>query len=270
MPKISLIITTYNWKKALRLSLASALDQTRLPDQIIVADDGSSDGTAEMVKEITAKSRVPLFYSWQEDKGFRAARSRNKAIAKAIGDYIIMIDGDIILAENFVEDHLGFARKNSFVQGSRALLNDRKTATLLAAGSIDVSIFDPGVENRKNCLRSALLASLFSWESDKTTGIRTCNFAFWREDSETVNGFNEDFVGWGREDSEFAIRLMNSGVKRRNLRFKGLAYHLYHRPNSRESLAINDTILEHALAKKTTWCEKGLAHHLQDHKIGIP
>ena len=84
--RVSLIITTYNWKEALAVVLASALGQTRLPDEIIVADDGSSDGTGELVREIAKQAVVPVSHSWQEDKGFRAPGSRNRVIASATGD----------------------------------------------------------------------------------------------------------------------------------------------------------------------------------------
>ena len=114
---LSLIITTYNWKEALEVSLGSAFKQTILPCEIIVADDGSRSDTGEMVKRVAALSPVPVIHSWQEDKGFRLARSRNRAIAKARGEYIVLVDGDIILENHFIEDHLGFARPGFFIQG---------------------------------------------------------------------------------------------------------------------------------------------------------
>lgn len=257
--KVSLIITTYNWKEALKLVLQSVMAQSRLPDEVIVADDGSSDGTGEMVKGMAQGAPTPLIHSWQEDKGFRAARSRNLAISRAVGDYIVLLDGDMVLHKDFVKDHLEFARKNSFVQGSRVLIREPKTMAMLARGLEVFSVFTLGLENRKNCLRSRLLARIFSRRSKKKTGIRSCNFAFWKGDALAVNGFNEDFVGWGREDSEFATRLMNKGVWRRDLKFQALAYHLYHREESRTRLPENDELLKRALEEKLTWCKNGLA-----------
>lgn len=259
--KITLIVTTYNWKEALGLSLASALGQTRLPDEIIVADDGSSDGTDLLVAEFAARSSVPVIHSWQEDKGFRAARSRNRAVARAGGEYIILIDGDIILDQNFIRDHLEYARQGSFVQGLRVLVNRDKTAEMLVAGRFKVSMFESGLGNRINCLRSSLLARLFSGENRGLAGIKTCNFAFWKADAVAVNGFNEDFIGWGREDSEFAVRLMNKGILRRDLRFKGQVFHLYHPHNSRACLPENDALLENAVRDKLVWRNNGLNLH---------
>lgn len=260
--RVSLIITTYNWKEALAVVLASAFLQTRLPDEIIVADDGSSDGTAEMVRNIAGQAPMPVYHSWQEDKGFRAARSRNRAIASATGEYVILIDGDIILERHFVEDHLVAARQGFFVQGGRVLLNDLTTRDVLSHGDKKVSIFERGLGNRKNCIRSKAMARIFSSESKRLDGIKTCNFALWRDDALVVNGFNEDFEGWGREDSDFAVRLFNSGVRRWNLRFHALAFHLYHPVQPRARLGMNEELLSETTRRGTICCLNGIKQHL--------
>ncbi len=260
--KISLIITTYNWPRALCASLHSALCQTRLPYEIIVADDGSQQDTVEAIKEIQNNSSVEIIHSWQEDKGFRLAKSRNKAIAKARGNYIILIDGDIILNKFFIDDHCSFARDKYFVQGTRVLLSEELSKCILRTNEFEISFFTKGIENKKNCLRSGILAKICSFRSRQLKGIKTCNFAFWKEHAVQINGFNEEFVGWGREDSEFTARLLNSGIGRQNVKFNALGYHLYHPMNTRDRLDINDTILREAIVSKSTWCEKGIASYL--------
>lgn len=260
---ISLIITTYNWKKALQLSLKSALSQTLSPLEIIVADDGSGPETAELVQKIGCSSPFPVHHSWQEDCGFRAARSRNKAIAMARGEYLVLIDGDMVLDPHFVADHCRYAQPGFFVQGSRVLLSQSFTAQLLTSSSPAISLGLNCVGNKKNSLRSSLLARMFSTKSKRLPGIRSCNFAFWKEDALRVNGFDEAFVGWGREDSEFAARLLNNGLSRRNLRFQAIGYHLYHPMNTREGLAANQELLRKTVEEKRLWCEQGLSQHLQ-------
>ena len=260
---ISLIITTYNWKEALQISLQSALDQTLSPLEIIVADDGSGPETAELVQKMGSSSPIPVHHSWQEDCGFRVARSRNKAIAMARGEYLILIDGDMVLEPHFVADHCRHARSGFFVQGSRVLLNQSFTKQLLANGSPGISLGSNCMGNRKNSLRSPFLARMFSTKSKRLPGIRSCNFAFWKEDALRVNGFNEAFVGWGREDSEFAARLLNYGLSRRNLRFQAIGYHLHHPMNTREGLTANQELLRKTIEEKRLWCEQGLSQHLQ-------
>ena len=259
---ISLIITTYNWKEALELSLNSCLDQIKKPMEIIVADDGSDKDTGEVIRRIANTASVPVIHSWQQDQGFRLSTSRNKAIARARGDYIILIDGDIILEKHFIHDHARFARAGFFIQGTRVLLNKHLSEEILEQKKMTGSFCSRGVENRKNCLRSNLLANMFSFQCKGRGGVRTCNFAFWRQDALAVNGFNEEFVGWGREDSEFTARLLNKGLVRRNVKFNALAYHLFHAISDRSHLEKNDRLLEETILEKRCWCKKGVSQYL--------
>lgn len=256
--RVSLIVTTYNWKEALALVLQSAFRQTLPPMEIVVADDGSRPDTAELIRDMAAQAPVPLVHSWQEDDGYRLAKSRNRALVRARGDYILLIDGDILLDRRFVADHLAVARTRQFVQGPRALLGDRLTAQVFASGALNIPLGARGVGNKKNCLRSELLSRLCSMKSARLQGTRLCNFAFWKADAFRVNGFNEDFIGWGREDSEFVARLLNSGVQRQNLKFRALGYHLHHPMNNRDRLALNDDLLQRTIEGRLTWCEAGL------------
>lgn len=128
----SLIISTYNRSDALELCVKSVLRQSLLPDEIIIADDGSKEDTRELIHQLAASSEVPIIHVWHEDLGFRLASIRNKAIAKASKEYIIQIDGDIVLHKDFVKDHVCFAKKGSFVTGSRVLIGEVLTNQMLA------------------------------------------------------------------------------------------------------------------------------------------
>ncbi|MBU0946765.1 MAG: glycosyltransferase, partial [Proteobacteria bacterium] len=103
--RTSLIITTYNWKEALELSVRSVFKQTHLPSEIIIADDGSKSDTRQLIESLQKISPVNIVHSWQQNKGFRLSRSRNKALSIAQGNYIILIVGDILIEENFIADH---------------------------------------------------------------------------------------------------------------------------------------------------------------------
>ncbi len=258
----SLVITTYNSPEVLDLVLRSALVQSEPPCEIIVADDGSTNDTAMLIEAHRAAATIPVIHVWQEDLGFRAAASRNRAIAAAKGDYVVIVDGDMLLHRDFIKDHKRMALKGSFIQSSRVLLSQEYAAIRISTKNISVSLFEKGLENRKNALRFPLLSRLLALKSRSLSGIRSCNMSFFRNDCIRVNGFNEDFVGWGREDSEFAVRLINSGILRRNVRFSALACHLGHRENPRLSLADNDRILEQAIAGKLTTCRNGIDKYL--------
>lgn len=104
--RTSLIITTYNRPKVLAMALRSIAEQSVLPDEVIVADDGSTRSTAAMVRKIARNFPVELIHVWQEDKGFRAARVRNLGASKASGDMLVFIDGDMVLHKDFMKFHL--------------------------------------------------------------------------------------------------------------------------------------------------------------------
>lgn len=133
-PTTSLIITTYNNPAYLALVLESALAQSTPPNEILIADDGSTHETRDLVESFGARFRargVALRHIWQEDAGFRLAGIRNRAIAAANFDYIIIIDGDMVLSPDFVKDHLRAAREGILLQGSRVIVNQKTTNELL-------------------------------------------------------------------------------------------------------------------------------------------
>ncbi len=258
----SLIITTYNWPNALKLTLQSILYQTVMPNEIIIADDGSTKETKDILDNFKLSyPKLNIIHSWQEDKGFRAAKSRNKAIAISKSEYIILIDGDIILNEYFIEDHIKSAESGYFIQGQRVLLDRYLTQNMLKIEHLDKK-FLPRILPNKNIIRSTILSKLFSRKTKSLKGIKSCNISFFRKDCIAVNGFNEDFIGWGREDSEFVVRLYNYGVKRINLRFKAIIYHLYHRENSRKMLEKNDEILKNSIKLSLNKCDNGIQKYI--------
>ncbi len=254
----SLIVTTYNRPKALFVVLKSVLMQEQPPDEIIVADDGSKDQTRQVVELIAEISPVPVIHVSQADKGFQAARIRNKAIAKAKNEHLILIDEDIVLHPAFVKDHLAVARPARCVQGGRALLGEKATRKSLERGFVEWGFSQADVKNRKNLIHNEGLSRYFSAESNQLEGARSCNLSFFKSAAIRVNGFDNCFVGWGREDSEFICRLINSGIHRYNLRFGALTQHLYHPHHSQKALSSNDELLQRSVQNVLTWCEDGL------------
>ena len=257
--KLTLIITTYNWPEALLLVIESIKVQTIIPDEVIIADDGSNTETKDLINNIKKNSEFNIIHSWQEDIGFRAARSRNNAILKSSGDYIILIDGDTILHSNFLKDHINNAELGFFVQGSRALLSQKQTKKVLSDKVLNFSFFSLELKNRKNAIHSRLLSLIFLNKKNHLRGIKSCNMAFYKNDCLDINGFNNEFEGWGREDSEFVARLINNGVRRKTVRFNALQFHLWHSENSRKSLERNDLILRKTIKNCINWCENGIS-----------
>lgn len=263
--RVALLITTYNRPDALEAVLNSVEYQILKPAQVIVADDGSDDRTRSVIQKYQHKWSIPLLHSWHEDKGFRLAESRNRGLALVEGDYVIMIDGDMVLDKHFIEDHVANAQRGFFLQGGRCLLTPDFTAHILENADIypDFQYMRKGIESRfekrLTAFRAPWLTKIWKKEIEYShKAIRGCNMSFFMDDIKAVNGFNNDMIGWGREDSEFVERLFNQGIKRYNIKFSALAYHLYHNESSRGSLPENDRILHFAIDHKLKRCSNGL------------
>ena len=184
--KLSLIITTYNWPEALSLVMKSVRNQTIKPYEIIIADDGSNSKTKDLILELKRSTEVDIVHAWQEDIGYRAARSRNNGISKAKGDYIVMIDGDMILHKNFIEDHIFHSEPGYFVQGSRVLLSKEKSQRVLSKKKMNFSFFSRGLMNRKNQIHSKLLSNNISEAYNKIL-----NHMYYHEDNIE---FEDDYI----------------------------------------------------------------------------
>lgn len=266
MIKSSLLISTYNWPQALEACLQSVSKQSVMPEEIIICDDGSGDETKILLEDWKKKFSVPLIHTWHADEGFKLAQIRNRGFAAAKFPYLIQIDGDLILHKDFVKDHLLFAKPKSFTTGSRVLLSKEFSAEILANKNEDLQVMYKKNNNLLNGLHLPFLRPLLA-TNYKSRGkwlyyVKGCNMAFWKDDIVAVNGYNENFTGWGREDSEIAIRLMNSGVQKRFLKFGGICYHIFHPEASRNMEENNTRMMQDAIDKKIIKATKGISQYL--------
>lgn len=259
--QLSVIMTTYNRPDALGKVLEGLGQQTRLPDEVVIADDGSGPETAAVIEQFQKTSPFPLAHVWHADRGFRAAAIRNKAIRKSAGVYIVSLDGDCIPERHFIEDHLNLAQRGCFFQGKRILIDETRAATF-SIRAVDTPakkikcLLQRGLGNRHHLIRLPFLPVRLS---RSLSGIRSCNMGFFRDDIYAVNGFNEDFEGWGREDSELAVRLYNYGLKRKTHAFTAICFHLWHGESNRDRLTVNDNLLSEMMASTEYQCDRGLS-----------
>jgi len=263
LPRLALVVTTHERADALTAVLDSVARQTVPPSEIVIADDGSGAETSASIDHFTRRSAAPVRMVRQEHRGFRVARLRNLAIAAASADYLVFIDGDMLLHPGFIADHERIARRGWFTQGVRVLADAALTRQLIGAPSTHVGFFTRGLGalRRVYLLRSPGLSSWARRPANGLVAIKSCNFGAWRDDLVRVNGFNEAFEGWGPEDKELALRLGHSGVRRQTLLFGGIATHLHHPPASRGALPANLALLEQTRRERRIRCEKGLAAH---------
>ena len=103
LPSISVVVTTFNRPDALHLVLAALTQQTLLPNEVIIADDGSTEETRQLIVQLKTTLNYPIKHVWQADEGFRAAKIRNQAVLQANYDYLIFLDGDCVPFPDFIE-----------------------------------------------------------------------------------------------------------------------------------------------------------------------
>ena len=264
--RTTLIVSTYNWPEALALCLESVRRQRRLPDEVIVGDDGSGEETWRLIERLQRDFPVPLRHVWQEDKGFRLAMCRNKCIAAARGEYIIQVDGDIILHPAFVADHVAFARRGYYVKGGRVNITRRLKERLCAAGKYrGLGFFSPGLTRRENAIHCLPLARYLAPRRKTQPGLG-CNMSFWREDLVAVNGYDEFYEGWGGEDYDLAVRLQHLGRQKLSLKFAAIGFHLWHEDKHMQNRKKNFDYYHEIAAGQVTRCKKGVDQYLEDRK----
>lgn len=262
--KVALLISTYNWPEALKIVLKSLALQSVLPDEVLIADDGSDYSTKEVIDDYSKEVKFPVVHVWQEDEGFRKSVILNKAVAHTNCDYIVQVDGDCILHRDFFKDHLARIEKNTFLFGSRVNIKADAVENVLEMKDPNFSLFSPSIKNKTRNLRIPALQKLYRSKPEFSQKTRGCNLSYWKEDFLKINGYDETMEGWGREDSEMVLRLLNTGVKGKRLRYGGIVYHIYHAEKSKEFLLRNSEIQRRTIQEKRVWCEEGVQKYLKD------
>ncbi len=263
-PQVSIIVSTYNRPDALELCMKSISRQTILPNEVVIGDDGSKEETRLLIESFQANFPVPVVHVWQEDKGFRLAMSRNKSVAASRYEYIIEIDGDLILHPQFIEDHLNFSCKGFFLKGGRVNLTEAFTQKLCSERKLPkINFFTPGLMRRINAIHCRPLSRYLStrYKKNKGSGLG-CNMSFWKEDYIHINGYDEFFEGWGGEDYDFANRLTNNKIQRLYLKFSGIVYHLWHNDLYMQNKDANFKYYHQKKDEKSVRCEKGVDQYL--------
>ena len=255
----SVIVSTYNAPRSLEAILQRLCAGSRAPEEIIVADDGSTESTAAMIRSFAPPPGTRIRHCWHADEGFRKTRILNESVAHATGGYLVFLDGDCLPHPRWLEDHLRLAEPGTFVQGRRAFVPERFVDPVL-----------DGLTTIPRLLRRGRLSGIFKAirlpvpriRRDRDLyGLLGCNLAMWREDVVRINGFDEAFEGWGIEDSDLCVRLYNLGIERKMVHGRALVYHLDHPELPRDHVPESLARLQRSIDENLTCCEIGLDRH---------
>ena len=266
--RLSVQVPTYNRPQALRAVLDAYARQSDLDFEMVIADDGSGPETRETIHRFQETAPFPVQHVWQEDRGFRLAGIRNRAIAATRAEYLVLTDGDCLPLRHHVARHRALAEPGWFVSGSRVYLDQALTDEVEAGapGPDEWGWGDwlrrrvGGAVNRVSPLLSLPPSAAWRrWQPDRWQGVTTANLAVWRADLVAVNGFDEGFEGWGFEDTDLAIRLTRAGVRQKTGRYAVPVLHLWHQTASRAAVESNQTLLAELQTSDRIRARQGLA-----------
>jgi glycosyltransferase involved in cell wall biosynthesis len=268
-PDISLIVSSFERPSHLLRCLHSIAaqkgDHGRI--EVIVADDGSRDGTRDLVREFTRATGMPITFTSHAHDGFRLAQCRNEGVLASSADYLLFTDGDCILASDHVSLHMKH-RRRGFVMGGSCYRLDAEASDRLSVDRIRSGDLTSAVQRRE--------ARRVYWKRVRARAYEILrvpmrprlpggNLGVWRADFERVNGFDENYVGWGMEDKDIQRRLESVGV--RCIFVAGASiFHLWHPRHptySHKSLRTPNHHYYHRDGAFATRCASGLSERRQ-------
>jgi glycosyltransferase involved in cell wall biosynthesis len=271
--KLSVIVPTYNRPAALKLCLMSLVGQSMTPSEVLIADDGSSSETRDVVHEMQRSLHdvFPIKHVWQEDVGFRKPRILNETVRQATGDYLVFIDGDCMAHRHFIRAHVEHSDPAAILGGKRVELGRKLTEQLLKEGTVLNSfnlrlILDSVAGNSRKVeeaiqIKNPLLRRLMHREQITDDGIWGCNFSLYKDLFMDINGCDEDFLDGSLEDNDLGIRVLNQGKQVRSVRGLAIVLHLWHASSwsfEGEKYRYNHQIIQRRIDFKETFCKNGI------------
>ena len=246
--QLSLVINTCNQPAALTQVLKAVQAQSLRPGEVLIADDGSGREIHDLLRSWQKMASFPLRHVWQEKKGFRRSRILNRTILKSTGDYLVFLDGDCLPSQDFIKDHVALAERGFWVQGRRAFVKEPYVAAFNPAF---MTVLKFALLGRLSGLGKAFRFPFPLIRKDqRMTGILGCNLGIWRDDLLAVNGYDESFEGWGKEDSDLGARLYHLGRRRKFVHGRAVIFHLNHPPLPKNHLCGNEVRLLKTLESK--------------------
>lgn len=263
--KYSVIVCTYNSPRELDLSFCGLSRQSVPPDEILVADDGSSEETSDLIASWSGNVGTKLKHVWQKDVGYRKARIVNETVRRAAGDHLIFVDGDSVPHSQWTSDHMRASDGRRVLCGRRVKLGPRISKALnreqVLEGELESltgPVFKSAMEGDTKRFMLGLrlpprLARCFHPRPRKLMGV---NFSLPKEAYAAVNGYDEDWTVYGHEDRDLELRLLRSGVPFYPLLNRAVVYHLYHpqRPISQQT----KSLIQEQEASDRKRCQRGL------------
>jgi glycosyltransferase involved in cell wall biosynthesis len=266
-PKASLLMTTYEMPRHLELVFAGLERQSTYDFELVVCDDGSGEETRRLIEGLSAKGLFKVTHVWQKNEGYRRCRILNEGIRQSRGEIVIFTDGDCIPHRDFVRDHIEQTEAGRYLAGRRMELGEKVSAGLtheaVRAGYFDYprpsliwSCLTGDSDHLQRTIRVTNPGLRKRLKMDRIPDMKGCNGSALRRDIEAINGYDEDYQGYGREDTDFELRLQHLGLSIKSLKGLALQYHVWH--PRRSFTPANDNRLEDLKVSRRVRCSNGL------------
>lgn len=272
-PLASILLATYQWPEALAMVLSGLLTQSERRFEVMIVDDGSDERTKKTIEEYRARAFFPIHHFWQENKGFRKSRILNQGIRAAVGDTLIFLDGDCVPHREFVAQHVALQDPHHYVAGRRVDLSREFTERLDPAqiekgalNGVASGLFRLWMDSlrktgstpfhRAYMVKNPLFRKICGLE--RVVDLKGCNFSASRAHMLAIDGFDESYEGYGREDTDVELRLQNLGLKIKSGKNLCLQFHLWHQ--SRAFTPVNEDLLDEVKRSKRVKATRGLGN----------
>ena len=268
--KISVIVPVYNRLEHFRALFLCLLRQKKQADELIITDDGSSQKVLDFISDLIPKAQFKVKHIYQEDKGFRKTRALNNAVRNSTGDLLIFCDQDLIFGEEYIETIANNIKSNIFLMG-RAHHTTEEQKNLILSDIENINSYNeiikklPAkyIETIDKMLKEDRKRRIIKTFKLAKRGIRLVgmSYALMREAYLKVNGYDENYVGWGQEDDDFGNRLTVAGINGRELITQNIQLHLWHYSDPTKIHSANEEYYykrkEKIFSKKDFFCKKG-------------
>jgi len=268
--KISVIVPVYNRLEHLRALFLCLLRQKKQADELIITDDGSSQKVLDFIGDLIPKAQFKVKHIYQEDKGFRKTRALNNAVRNSTGDLLIFCDQDLIFGEEYIETIANNIKENIFLMGrAHTLKKEEKDFALENIEKFNSyeeiiknlpSNYIPTIEKMLNEDKRRRLLKTFKLAKRgiKLVGM---SYALMKNAYIKVNGYDENYIGWGQEDDDFGNRLTVAGINGKELVTRNIQLHLWHYSDPTKIHSSNEEYYykrkEEIFSKKDFYCKKG-------------
>jgi glycosyltransferase involved in cell wall biosynthesis len=234
-------------------------------DEVVIADDGSNEEVVKELRDLVKKYDFPVIHAWHPRQGPRRSATRNNGIRHATGDYLIFLDADFALLPGAIHSHTEAAKPGYFAAGRCKYTTEEQCRKILAEGAseslleaIYTSLPDEPIEKEhKRFVRYALLHRFHLAPARKVSFGG--HFSAFKSDIAAINGYDENFVGWGGEDTDFASRMVRAGFRGTSVIETARVLHLWHPTEMRAKHWKEGANMEYYSRKHIPiYCESGL------------